>query len=72
MVFFVIYFFIAMMTYGIAVPSGLFVPCLLAGAAIGRLYGKLLVDVFGIDMDIGSVALMGSSAFLGGVARMTM
>ena len=35
-----IYFFLACITYGIAVPSGLFIPSLLAGAAVGRLYGE--------------------------------
>ena len=35
----VIYFFLACWTYGIAVPSGLFVPSLLIGASVGRLYG---------------------------------
>ena len=33
-----IYFILACWTYGIAVPSGLFIPSLLAGAAVGRLW----------------------------------
>ena len=38
----------AVITYGLAVPSGLFVPSLLSGAAFGRLCGNLLhrVDHF--------------------------
>ena len=34
--FIILYFFLACITYGIAVPSGLFVPSLLLGAGIGR------------------------------------
>ena len=40
--FYVPYFLCACLTYGIAVPSGLFVPSLLSGAALGRLVGHLL------------------------------
>jgi hypothetical protein len=31
---------------GIAVPSGLFIPALLSGAALGRLVGEVLLNVF--------------------------
>jgi len=37
--FFLPYISMATITYGIAVPSGLFVPSLLSGAAFGRLFG---------------------------------
>lgn len=38
----VIYFFTACWTYGVNVPSGLFVPCILTGAAWGRILGELI------------------------------
>uniref|UniRef100_A0A667WN99 Chloride voltage-gated channel 6 n=1 Tax=Myripristis murdjan TaxID=586833 RepID=A0A667WN99_9TELE len=41
-VFFVLYFLLACWTYGVSVPSGLFVPALLGGAAFGRLVANLL------------------------------
>ncbi len=41
------YFILATWTYGLSVPSGLFIPCLLTGAAWGRLVGILLVTLFG-------------------------
>ena len=41
-VFFLLYFLLACWTYGTAVPSGLFVPSLLCGAAYGRLVANLL------------------------------
>ena len=40
--FFVLYFSLACWTYGISVPSGLFVPSLLCGAAFGRLVANVL------------------------------
>lgn len=40
--FFILYFLLACWTYGISVPSGLFVPSLLCGAAFGRLVANVL------------------------------
>ena len=31
-----------LLTYGLALPSGLFVPCIMSGAALGRLVGEAL------------------------------
>ena len=55
----------ATITYGIAVPSGLFVPSLLSGAAFGRLFGHLLHKLdhtSGTFADSGTYALMGAAA----------
>lgn len=41
-VFFLLYFLLACWTYGVSVPSGLFVPSLLCGAAFGRLVANIL------------------------------
>jgi chloride channel 7 len=74
-IFFVPYLMMATLTYGIAVPSGLFVPSLLAGAAFGRLFGHLLHKLDhtnGTFADSGTYALMGAAAVLGGMARMTI
>jgi len=73
--FFVPYITMATLVYGIAVPSGLFVPSLLAGAAFGRLCGHLLHKLdhtSGTFADSGTYALMGAAAVLGGMARMTI
>ena len=73
--FFFPYISMAMVVYGIAVPSGLFVPSLLAGAAFGRLFGHLLHKLDhtnGLFADSGTYALMGAAAVLGGMARMTI
>lgn len=38
-IFFVVYYLISCLTYGLAVPSGLFIPALLTGASWGRVIG---------------------------------
>jgi len=73
--FFLPYISMATIVYGIAVPSGLFVPSLLSGAAFGRLCGHLLHKLdhtSGTFADSGTYALMGAAAVLGGMARMTI
>ncbi|KAK7094036.1 hypothetical protein V1264_007711 [Littorina saxatilis] len=72
-IFFVCFFLLACWTYGVAVPSGLFVPSLLCGAAYGRFVANLLQTVFGYkSVYSGTYALIGAAAFLGGVVRMTI
>nr|XP_034974731.1 chloride transport protein 6 [Zootoca vivipara] len=71
--FFLLYFLLSCWTYGISVPSGLFVPSLLCGAAFGRLVANLLKSYIGLDhIYSGTFALIGAAAFLGGVVRMTI
>ena len=73
--FFVPYITLAAVVFGTAVPAGLFVPTLLAGAAFGRLFGHLLHKLdhtSGTFADSGTYALIGSAATLAGTARMTI
>lgn len=69
-IFFVAVYFLGIITYGIAIPSGLFIPVILAGACYGRLVGRLFENVSKLDM--GLFALLGSASFLGGTMRMTV
>lgn len=69
------YILMGCVTYGVAVPSGLFVPSLLSGAALGRLVGHLLHlldNSHGTFADSGTYALIGAASMLGGMARMTI
>eukprot|EP00897_Mesotaenium_endlicherianum_P000981 jgi/Mesen1/10884/ME000935S10225 len=67
------FYTLALVTYGIAVPSGLFVPAIVCGAAYGRVVGMAMTTVFGVDrVDEGTYALLGSASFLGGSMRMTV
>ncbi|XP_041953059.1 chloride transport protein 6 [Alosa sapidissima] len=70
--FFVLYFLLACWTYGVSVPSGLFVPSLLCGASLGRLVANVLKINLGMHIYSGTFALIGAAAFLGGVVRMTI
>lgn len=70
---FVIYAAMTCITYGIAVPSGLFVPSLLTGSALGRALGELINVMAGSRaVDPGTYSLIGAAAMLGGMARMTI
>ena len=70
--FFVSYISLAVLVYGIAVPSGLFVPSLLSGAAFGRLFGNLLHKIHPRIAFSNIYSLIGAAAVLGGMARMTI
>ncbi|TQD96024.1 hypothetical protein C1H46_018366 [Malus baccata] len=69
-VFFVTVYCLGIVTYGIAVPSGLFIPVILAGSSYGRVVGTLLGSHS--DLDGGLFALLGAASFLGGTMRMTV
>ncbi|XP_078488881.1 H(+)/Cl(-) exchange transporter 7-like isoform X2 [Ciona intestinalis] len=69
------YFFLACWTYGLQVPSGLFIPSLLIGAAWGRLVGNCVNFIWPDDIwaqDLSKYALIGAAAQLGGTVRMTI
>ncbi|KAE9548740.1 hypothetical protein FO519_008050, partial [Halicephalobus sp. NKZ332] len=74
LIFAVEYFILSLWTFGLNVPSGVFIPTLLTGAAWGRLFGicveYLFPSVTGVDL--GKYALAGAAAQLGGVVRMTI
>ncbi|KAK7284052.1 hypothetical protein RIF29_13803 [Crotalaria pallida] len=70
LVFFVAIYLVGVITYGIAIPSGLFIPVILAGASYGRLAASLL-GPFTV-LDAGLFGLLGAASFLGGTMRMTV
>ena len=72
LVYFLCTFFVACITYGIAVPSGLFVPCILMGSAFGRLWGEYMRDWFGPSIRPDVYALIGAAAMLSSVTRITI
>uniref|UniRef100_H2Z226 Chloride channel protein n=1 Tax=Ciona savignyi TaxID=51511 RepID=H2Z226_CIOSA len=74
-VFVIPYFFLACWTYGLQVPSGLFIPSLLIGAAWGRVVGNCVNLLWPADewaQDLSKYALIGAAAQLGGTVRMTI
>ena len=72
-IFFLIYFGMAIVAAGAFCPAGLFVPTLVSGAAIGRLLGHFFNSVaYGYVADSGTYSLLGAAAVLGGMSRMTI
>nr|AFK44007.1 unknown [Medicago truncatula] len=69
-IFFATVYFLGILTYGIAVPSGLFIPVILAGAAYGRVVSRLFEPI--TQLDRGFFSLLGAASMLGGTMRMTV
>ena len=64
-------------TYGIGAPTGLFVPSLAVGAAMGQIVGRAVAAVVGaidphLPVDLHTYAVLGAAASLGGATRMTI
>ncbi len=59
-------------TFGPALPAGLFVPQLLAGAAYGRAIGQFFVQYTSHPTYVGGYALVGAASMLGGTIRYAM
>lgn len=54
---------------GLPLPAGVFIPCFLLGSAFGRLYGEVLKFFFGAAIVPGGYAVVGAAAFTAGVTR---
>ncbi|KAL2939453.1 Chloride channel protein CLC-c [Bienertia sinuspersici] len=61
---------LGIITYGIAIPSGLFIPVILAGASYGRLVGTIMGPFCSLNPAL--FAILGAASFLGGTMRMTV
>eukprot|EP00397_Hematodinium_sp_SG-2012_P007376 GEMP01007421.1.p1 GENE.GEMP01007421.1~~GEMP01007421.1.p1 ORF type:complete len:888 (+),score=109.41 GEMP01007421.1:50-2713(+) len=64
--------FLTVITFGMSVPSGLFIPSLFIGACLGRAVGTILMMFTDAPIEPGSFALIGASAMLGGFSRLTV
>lgn len=69
-IFFALYCVLGLVTFGIAVPSGLFLPIILMGSAYGRLLALTLRSY--IHIDHGLYAVLGAAALMSGSMRMTV
>eukprot|EP00746_Dinoflagellata_sp_MGD_P145691 gnl/MRDRNA2_/MRDRNA2_78268_c0_seq1.p1 gnl/MRDRNA2_/MRDRNA2_78268_c0~~gnl/MRDRNA2_/MRDRNA2_78268_c0_seq1.p1 ORF type:complete len:1042 (+),score=161.10 gnl/MRDRNA2_/MRDRNA2_78268_c0_seq1:132-3257(+) len=64
---------LTLLTFGSAIPAGLFIPNILAGACFGRAVGEHLAIVMPhLDVHPGVYALMGAAGMLAGFSRMTV
>ncbi|GAX84673.1 hypothetical protein CEUSTIGMA_g12094.t1 [Chlamydomonas eustigma] len=64
------YWFLAAVTYGAFIPSGLFTPSLILGGCLGRAFAEILILMGVPNVDVGMYALLGAGAFMGGLMRM--
>uniref|UniRef100_M8BP43 Chloride channel protein n=1 Tax=Aegilops tauschii TaxID=37682 RepID=M8BP43_AEGTA len=71
-IFFAIYCVLGLFTFGIAVPSGLFLPIILMGAAYGRIVALVLQSTVAASIDHGLYAVLGAAALMSGSMRMTV
>ncbi|KAJ3677245.1 hypothetical protein LUZ60_002969 [Juncus effusus] len=69
-IFFISSYALGILSYGIAAPSGLFVPVILTGATYGRLVAILFKNY--LKLDHGLFAILGSASLLGGSMRITV
>eukprot|EP01062_Namystynia_karyoxenos_P074163 TRINITY_DN71003_c0_g1_i1.p1 TRINITY_DN71003_c0_g1~~TRINITY_DN71003_c0_g1_i1.p1 ORF type:complete len:1754 (+),score=488.29 TRINITY_DN71003_c0_g1_i1:100-5262(+) len=60
-----VYFFMAVLCTGLCLPQGTFLPLLVCGAAVGRLWGEVVHEL------VSSIARPGTYALLGAVAMLT-
>jgi chloride channel 7 len=70
LIFFAIYCVLGLFTFGIAVPSGLFLPIILMGSAYGRITALMLARF--VHIDHGLYAVLGAAALMSGSMRMTV
>ncbi|CAD6338820.1 unnamed protein product [Miscanthus lutarioriparius] len=70
LIFFAIYCVLGLFTFGIAVPSGLFLPIILMGSAYGRILALVLARF--VRIDHGLYAVLGAAALMSGSMRMTV
>lgn len=69
-IFFILYCILGLITFGIAVPSGLFLPIILMGSAYGRILGIAMESYTKIDQ--GLYAVLGAASLMAGSMRMTV
>ncbi|XP_027358165.1 chloride channel protein CLC-a-like [Abrus precatorius] len=69
-IFFALYCILGLITFGIAVPSGLFLPIILMGSGYGRLLGIIMGPNTNIDQ--GLFAVLGAASLMAGSMRMTV
>ncbi|KAG6410166.1 hypothetical protein SASPL_128217 [Salvia splendens] len=68
--FFILYCILGLITFGIAVPSGLFLPIILMGSAYGRILGIIMEPYTKIDQ--GLYAVLAAASLMAGSMRMTV
>jgi len=72
-IFAITWYIFTIFTYGVWIPAGLFLPGIIMGGSIGRLYSRVLQDAFNYTdtKEMQQNALLGATAMLSGYCRLT-
>jgi len=65
-------FSLMLLTFGVAVPAGIFMPTILTGASLGGFLAHLVRTLHGSHITSSTYALLGSAAMLAGIQRSTV
>lgn len=71
LLFFLIWFIFTCVTYGTAVPAGLFLPGILIGCALGRVLGLFIENYIVQEIHPSTYAIIGAASVLAGYSRLS-
>jgi len=71
LLFFLIWYIFTIVTYGTAVPAGLFLPGILIGCALGRVLGLFIENYIVQEIHPSTYAIIGAAAVLAGYSRLS-
>lgn len=68
----ILFYILMTLTFGVALPSGIFTPAVLIGASLGGAAGITFKEWFGDEVAPSTFALLGVAALLAGIQRSTV
>ena len=71
MIYFCIWYLFTVITYGTAVPAGIFLPGILIGCALGRMVGLFIDTYLYQEIHPSTYAIIGAAAILAGYTRLS-
>jgi chloride channel 7 len=71
LLFFLIWYIFTIITYGTAVPAGLFLPGILIGCSLGRIFGLFVSNFIVSDIHPSTYAIIGAASVLAGYSRLS-
>ena len=71
-IFLMMWYVLTTLSAGTAVPSGIFLPIIIVGCALGNLYYQIVGAMFEVNASIAAkYSVIGAAAMLSGATRMT-
>ena len=71
LLFFLIWFIFTIITYGTAIPAGLFLPGILIGCSLGRVLGLFIENYIVQEIHPSTYAIIGAASMLAGYSRLS-